>query len=84
LKMGKSKYWIQKAIKRPGALKAWLKRNKEKVRRATGESPLTREGKVKVSVLKKFRNTKTYKKLSTSTKHRINLAIKLHKYRPRK
>jgi len=75
----RSKYWIQKAIKRPGSLRAWLKRNKRKVVAAIKEDPFTKDGKIKVSALKKLRRTKLYERLPTRIKRKINLAITLRK-----
>jgi len=75
----RSKYWIQKAIKRPGSLRAWLKRNKRKVVAAIKEDPFTKDGKIKVSALKKLRRTKLYERLPTRIKQKINLAITLRK-----
>jgi hypothetical protein len=75
----RSKYWIQKAIKRPGSLRAWLKRNKRKVVAAIKEDPFTKDGKIKVSALKKLRRTKLYERLPTRVKQKINLAITLRR-----
>ena len=75
----RKKYWIQDAIKRPGSLRAWLKRNKRKVVAAIKEDPFTKDGKIKVSALKKLRKTKLYERLPTRIKQKINLAITLRK-----
>jgi hypothetical protein len=75
----RSRYWIQRAVKRPGSLKAWLKRNKRRVAAAIKEDPFTRDGKIKVTALKKLRNTNLYDKLPTSIKQKINLAITLRR-----
>jgi len=77
----RDKYWIQEAVKRPGSLKAWLKRNKRRVVAAIKEDPFTRDGKIKVTALKKLRNTRLYDKLPTHIKQKINLAITLKKLR---
>jgi len=77
----RDKYWIQEAVKRPGSLKAWLKRNKRRVAAAIKEDPFTRDGKIKVTALKKLRNTNLYEKLPTHIKQKINLAITLKKLR---
>jgi len=74
--------WIQEAIKRPGSLKRWLKKNQAKVKRATGMSPFTKTGKVNIRALVKFRKTKAYEKTPKRIKQKINLAINLS--RPRK
>jgi hypothetical protein len=77
----RSNRWIQRAIKRPGSLKAWLKRNRARIRRATGRDPFTRDGKVSVSTLKALRRTRMYERLPARIKQKINLAITLHKLR---
>ena len=73
--------WIQKAIKRPGALKAWLKRNRKKIKRLTGMDTFTKTGEVNTRCLQKLRKTEWYKRLSPTTKRRINLAITLERLR---
>jgi hypothetical protein len=73
--------WIQRAIKRPGSLRAWLKKNRARIKRATGRNPFTRDGKVSVTTLKALRRTKLYEKLPLRIKQKINLAITLHKLR---
>ncbi|MEO0160399.1 MAG: hypothetical protein ABIL47_08000 [candidate division WOR-3 bacterium] len=75
------KRWIQKAIKKEGALKEWIKRNKKKIIGAIKENPLTKDGKIKITALKKIKKTKLYQKLDKKTKSRINLAITLKKLR---
>jgi hypothetical protein len=72
-------YWIQGAVKRPGKLKKWLKRNKRRVVAAIKEDPFTRDGKIKVTALKKLRNTNLYDRLPTHIKQKINLAITLRR-----
>lgn len=79
--MARGRYWIQRAIKRPGALRAWLKRNRKRIRAAVGEDPFTKTGKIKVSVLRKLRETSLYQRASPAVKRRINLAITLHELR---
>ena len=79
-KKGGSDRWIQKAIKHPGALKAWLKRHRSEVKKATGMNPFTKSGEVNTKCLQKLRHTKYYQKLSPTTKRRINLAITLEKF----
>jgi hypothetical protein len=73
----RDKYWIQDAVKRPGSLRAWLKRNKRRVVAAIKEDPFTRDGKIKATALKKLRNTNLYDRLPTHIKQKINLAITL-------
>ena len=77
----RSRRWIQRAIKHPGALRAWVMRHRAKIRRLTGVNPITRRGEINQRALLKLRKTKWYKKLSPTTKRRINLAITLEKMR---
>jgi len=82
--MSRSKYWIQEAIKRPGSLKAWLKKHSKAITRRYGESPFTKDGKIKTSILKKLRKDDEFlKKLARSRyrliKQKVNLAITLKK-----
>ena len=81
-------YWIQEAIKRPGTLKAWLKKHARKIARRYGESPFKRDGTIKVTVLRKLKNDDEFlKKIARSRykliKRKISLAITLHKLRKR-
>lgn len=71
--------WIQKAIKRPGALTRWVLRHRSKIKRLTGVDPITKKGEISQLALLRLRKTKWYKRLSTRTKQRINLAITLEK-----
>ncbi|MDW8004917.1 MAG: hypothetical protein RMI04_08925 [Thermofilaceae archaeon] len=79
-------YWIQEAIEKPGALRAWLKANRHSIRRVTGEDPFDKRGRVKVTTLKKLRKAAKAGRvrLSDTTLRRINLAITLHKLRKRR
>ena len=82
--MSRSKYWIQEAIKRPGTLRKWLQKHKKAIARRYGESPFTKDGKIKTSILKKLRKDDEFlKKLSHSKykqiKQKVNLAITLKK-----
>ncbi|MEM4455026.1 MAG: hypothetical protein QXT28_09965 [Thermofilaceae archaeon] len=74
-------YWIQDAIEKPGALREWLERNRERIRRVAGEDPFTEDGKIKVTVLKKIRKKAKEGKIrvSPTTLRRINLAITLRR-----
>jgi len=77
---GKGGRWIQKAIKKPGALKRWLKRGgARKIAAATKKPVWTKDGEINTNTLKAFRKTKAYEKLPTKTKRRINLAITLER-----
>ncbi len=73
--------WIQRAIKRPGELKRWLKRNAKKIEKLTGEKPFTKSGEVNTNALKKLRKTEFYEKLPTFRKQEINFAITAEKFR---
>ena len=73
------KYWIQRAVKKEGALTSWLRKNERKIIGAIKESPFDRQGKIKRSALLKLRRTDFYKGLNATTKRRINLAINLMK-----
>ncbi len=77
----KKRKWIQEAIKKEGALKEWVKKNKKKIIGAIKENPLTQDGKIKITALKKLKKTKLYERLDKKTKSRINLAITLKKLR---
>jgi len=76
--------WIQEAIKRPGSLKRWLRKNQVKIKRATGMSPFTKSGKVNIRALEKFRKTKAYERTPRRIKQKINLAINLSRLRKKK
>jgi hypothetical protein len=80
--MARVKYWIQRAIKRPGSLKAWLKKHAKRIERRYGESPFTKDGKIKVSVLRRLKRDKELLKDLAGSRWRliqrkINLAITL-------
>lgn len=77
--MKRKKRWIQKAIKKPKALTMWVIRNEAKIKRLTGTNPITRDGEISQLALLRLRKTSWYKRLSTKTKQRINLAITLEK-----
>jgi hypothetical protein len=77
----RSDRWIQKAIKKPGSLRAWLKRNRARIKRVTGKDPFTKSGKVNVTALKRLRRSRMYERLPARVKQKINLAITLHKLR---
>ena len=82
--MARVKYWIQRAIKRPGSLKAWLKKHARKIERRYGESPFTKDGKVNVRVLRRLKRDKEFLKEISGSRWRlihrkINLAITLKK-----
>lgn len=85
--MAKKRRWIQKAIKRPGALVRWLKRGGWRIIVGATKKPVwTETGEINTNTLKEFRNTKAYKKLDTTRKQQINMAITLEKLskRPKK
>ncbi len=77
-----ARYWIQRAIKRPGSLRAWLKKHEPKIKRRYGVSPFTKDGKIRMSVLRRLKRDKEFLKDLAGAKHRliqrkINLAITL-------
>jgi len=63
-------FWIQRAIQRKGSLKHWLKKH-------YGKKAFTKQGKVKITFLRKLQ----HKKLPKRIKQKINLALTLHKLR---
>ena len=74
-KKGRTKYWIQKAIKRPGRIKRFLKR-------LYGNKAFTKSGEIKHSYLlkaKKYVKQKYTGKRRKSLLSAINLAITLEK-----
>ena len=73
--------WIQDAVRNPGALRSWLRRNRGKIKRLTGRDPFRRDGEISIRALKALRRTEWYTGLNTTTKRRINLAITLKKLR---
>jgi hypothetical protein len=80
--MARVKYWIQRAIKRPGSLKAWLKKHAKKIERRLGESPFTKDGKINTRVLRRLKRDRELLKELAGSKWRlirkkINLAITL-------
>jgi hypothetical protein len=78
----KARYWIQQAIKRPGSLRRWLKKHEKRIERRYGESPFTKDGKVRMSVLRRLKRDKEFLKELSGARYRlihkkINLAITL-------
>ena len=85
--MARKRKWIQKAIKRPGALVRWLKRGGWRIIVGATRKPVwTETGEINTNTLKEFRNTEAYKKLDTRRKQQINTAITLERLskRPKK
>ena len=76
--------WIQRAIKRPGDLTRYLKRNKRKIAAATKSPVFTKSGEINTNTLKKLRKTKLWKKLPARRKRQINLAITLERLSKKK
>jgi len=66
--------WIQKAIKKKGALRQYVKRK-------YGDKAFTRKGTIKVSILRKLLKDKS---VSETTKRRVRLALTLRKLRRRR
>jgi len=79
-----SRRWIQKAIKKPGALTKWVLKHRAKIKRLTGVDPITKSGEISQLALLRLRKTRWYKRLSARTKRRINLAITLERIGGRK
>jgi len=78
----RSKYWIQDAIKRPGALTRKLKGPLgKKVARATHMPVFTKSGEINTNALRKFTKTPSYQKLDTLTKHQIQFALRAEMFR---
>lgn len=81
-----ARYWIQEAIKRPGALLQWFKRNRKKLKKLLGYDPITKEGDINDravrGVLKLWKQGKI--RLSDRTVKRLYLARTLQKLRKRK
>jgi len=77
----RSRNWIQRAVKNPGALKAWARRNRSRIKRLTGQDPFTKSGELNTNALKSLRKTRWYESLDSTTKRRINLAITFEKFR---
>jgi hypothetical protein len=80
--MARVKYWIQRAIKRPGSLKAWLKKHAKRIERRYGESPFTKDGKINARVLHRLKRDKELLKELAGSRWRliqrkINLAATL-------
>lgn len=75
---GRSKNWIQKAIKRPGRVRRYLKRK-------YGDKAFTKTGEIKQQYLykakKDLQNSKMPKEKKRSLISAINLAIRLEKMR---
>ena len=73
--MAKGKRWIQKAIKHPGALKKWLKKEHPELLKSNGEIAWT-----------KLRDwyEKHKDELTEHRKHQILLAFTLHRLALRK
>ncbi|MCI4408656.1 MAG: hypothetical protein JHC26_08650 [Thermofilum sp.] len=80
----RNKYWMQGAVKRPGELRKWLKRNKRRIVGAIKEDPFDEKGRIKVTALKKLRKTRFYEELPPQRKQEINYAIIAHKLRKRR
>jgi hypothetical protein len=80
--MARVKYWIQRAIKRPGSLKAWLKKHAKRIERRYGESPFTKDGRINTRVLRRLKRDKGFLKELSRARWRlihqkVNLAITL-------
>ena len=78
-----TKKWIQKAIKNPGSLTQWFKRNRKKLKRKLGYDPITRHGDIRDKAINDtIRLVKKGKiRVTTKTKRRLYLAKTLKKLR---
>ena len=78
--------WIQKAIKHPGALTRWFKRNRKRLKRILGFDPITKKGDINDKAITKL--IELYKegkiKLDKTTLRRLYLARTLKKLRKKK
>ena len=64
--------WIQRAIKRPGSLRAWLKRHEKKLRRLTRMKVFNKDGTVNERLIEYLeRHPDVIKKISKSHWKRI-------------
>ena len=77
-------YWIQNAIKRRGALKQYLKRNRRRIAAATKSPVFKLNGEINITTLRKLRRTQLWQQIPAKRKHEINLAITLHKFHKHK
>ncbi|MEM0469282.1 MAG: hypothetical protein QW496_03655 [Desulfurococcaceae archaeon] len=77
--------WIREAIKRPGALTTWFKRNRKKLKRLLGYDPFTRKGDIRDKAVRDL--IKLYKagkiRLSKTILRRLYLARTLQRLRRR-
>jgi len=73
--MAKGKRWIQRAIKHPGALKNWLKKEHPELLKSNGEIAWTK--------LREFYE-KHQNELTEHRKHQIQLALTLHRLAKRR
>ncbi len=79
---GRGKKWIGKAIKRPGALRRWLKRGGARIIAGATKRPVyTKTGEINTNTLRAFTKTKAYERLPTRRKKQIRLAITLEELR---
>ncbi|MEM3964458.1 MAG: hypothetical protein QW584_01885 [Thermofilaceae archaeon] len=77
--------WIREAIKRPGALTTWFKRNRKKLKRLLGYDPFTRKGDIRDKAVRDL--IKLHKagkiRLSKTILRRLYLARTLQRLRRR-
>ena len=80
--------WIQEAIKHPGALTRWFKRNRKKLRKLLGYDPITKKGDINDRAIHGTIRLIKEGKLKVRNKRlllkRLNLAKTLQKLRRRK
>lgn len=84
--VGVARRWIQKAIRRPGALLRWFKRNRARLKRKLGYDPITRRGDInnraKRDVLRLADQGRI--RISQRTRKRLQLAVTLDRLRRRR
>ena len=82
----KRRKWIQKAIKHPGALTEWFKRNRKKLKKKLGYDPITKKGDINDRAISgTIRLVKQGKlRVSDTTLRRLYLAKTLRRLRRRR
>ena len=68
--------WIQKAIKKKGALREWLERRKKDIIKVTGKSPFTVDGKIKLRAIDKI--IKAIKEGKLRTRNKLTILRRLY------
>ena len=81
--MTKDNKWIQKAIKKKGALTNWMNRNRKRLKRILGFDPITKKGDINDRAVNKLIKLKKEGKIRIGEKtyKRLTLAKTLAKLR---